>query len=79
MPATHNVQVYFVVRAAVAVEATDHQDALKKAAESFDARTVIASGAFDDAEEIAGYLVDEVGDADYSRSRDYTADFTPDR
>ncbi|WP_328276156.1 hypothetical protein [Sphingobium sp.] len=84
--APHFVHVYATVRVKVAVNATDHESAMRAAdkalfAKGFGVRLIpTAEGALDAeyAEEVTGYLVDEAGETDYLRSANYGADYEPD-
>lgn len=67
----HVVHVYAVYRVPVEVEAENQLDAVKAAYKKASFRS---SAEFVFAEEINGFLVDEVGDTDYSKSRYYPID-----
>lgn len=83
---THFVHVYATVRVKLAVEAANHDDAMRAADEAlfangFGVRLIpTAEGALDAdyAEDVTGYLVDEVGDTEYLRSVTYGPDYEPD-
>jgi hypothetical protein len=85
------VHVYHVVRTKISIEADNQVDAMRKA-DSFipDIQSVnipySAESEFQDhgvihhtesAEEVAGYLVDEVGDTEYANTRLYDAEYKP--
>lgn len=82
----HHVHVYATIRVKVAVDAPDHLAAMQQADAVLcdhglavrltptNERVLVAEFA----EEITGYLVDEVGDENYARSRVYGADHQPD-
>jgi hypothetical protein len=63
------------VRHAVEIEADDHAEAIKLAALEYFAPGLPG---IEDAEEIAGYLVDEEDDDEYLNTRYYNADGQPD-
>lgn len=68
----YNVHVYHVVRTKVPdIEASSHEEAMKKADELF------ANSGYEteSAEEVAGYLVDEQGDGEFASSRSYGPDY----
>lgn len=85
----YHVHLYHVVRTKVSIEAEDHLDAMKKADEfipnlqslnvSFEAeRQFHGHGVIhhtESAEEVTGYMVDEVGDTEYDNSRAYDAKY----
>ncbi|WP_298673129.1 hypothetical protein [uncultured Sphingomonas sp.] len=85
MNATHHVHIYTVIRVKVAVEAGDQHDALKRAdqvfsAQGFPVRLVPVGEHILDAEpadEVIGYLVDEVDDPEFLRSTAYDVEFQP--
>jgi hypothetical protein len=72
----YRVHIYATYRDVVRVEAENHDQAMRKAVEKWR-----PSGhdcdAFEFADEITGYLVDEVGDDEYERSRAYDGNFQP--
>jgi hypothetical protein len=83
------VHVYHVVRTKISIEAEDHVDAMKKAVEfipniessnvSFSADSEFQGHGVihhtENAEEIVGYLVDEVGDEEYHNTVAYDAEY----
>ena len=74
--AKYNVHLYAVVRVDISnVEAKSQQAALRKAEAETDLHTLLdAPEAVEYGEEIIGYLVDEVGDVEFRKSRNYNAD-----
>ena len=64
----YKVHVYAVVKVPVEVEAETQADAISKAVDSVDWYTEFR-GRQEWAEEMAYFLVDEVGDTDYERSQ----------
>lgn len=83
---THFVHIYATIRVKIAVHATSHLEAMKRADRSlfdkgFGVR-LVPNGAnildADYAEEVTGYLVDEADDPEYLRSATYNASFDPD-
>lgn len=85
MTTTHHVHIYTVIRVKIAVDAADHLDAMKKAdrvfgKQRFPVRLVPLGTQVLDAEpadEVVGYLVDEVDDPEFLRSAAYEPDFSP--
>lgn len=81
----HFVHIEAIVRAKVAVDATDHLSAMRAAdallfANGFAVRLTPAADAVIDAEyaqDVAGYLVDEAGDDEYLRSAAYGPKYEP--
>lgn len=85
------VHIYHVVRTKVSIEAEDQIDAMKKADEfipniessniSLEAESQFQGHGTihhtESAEEVVGYLVDEVGDEEYSKSASYDVDYKP--
>lgn len=85
------VHIYHVVRSKVSIEAEDHQDAMRKADECipnidsshvpFEAESQFQGHGTvhhtESAEEVVGYLVDEVGDEEYSKTLSYEEDYSP--
>lgn len=82
----YHVHVYAVIRIKVDVEASDHQDAMAKADDLIFAKGIPISLtptapfvlAVEPADEITGYLVDEVGDPEFLCSRSYDSNHHPD-
>ena len=74
--AKYNVHLYAVVRVDISnIEAESQQAAIRKAEEETDLHTLLdALEAVEYGEEIIGYLVDEVGDDEFRKSRNYNAD-----
>lgn len=88
-----HVHIYHVVRTKVSIEAEDQVDAMKKADEfipdlgsantnvSFEAEHLFQGHGTvhhtENAEEVVGYLVDEVGDEEFERTVSYDADYKP--
>jgi hypothetical protein len=69
----YDVHIYAVVRVKIeAVEADSQVAAIQEAQKGLDLEEAVRSGEY--AEEITGFLVDEVGDENYSQSRAYQAD-----
>jgi phosphoribosylanthranilate isomerase len=80
----YDVHIYATVRVKVCgVEAESQVEAIKNAEantnlhELFPYKTQADGTETEYAEEVTGYLVDEHGDAEYSRTRYYNADMTP--
>lgn len=85
------VHVYHVVRTKISIEAENHVDAMKKADEfipnivrsniPFEAESQFQGHGTihhtESAEEVTGYLVDEVGDTEYQNTRSYDDDYSP--
>lgn len=79
----HFVHVYTTIRVKVAVTAEDHADAMRQA------ESIVGRGIFpgrllpnaaavldaDPAEEITGFLVDEVDDPEFEKSCSYDAEY----
>lgn len=84
---THFVHVYATIRVKVAVRSANHREAMAQAdrslfANGFGIRLIpTCAGAIeaDYAEEVTGYLVDEIGDPGHDRSETYDANFQLER
>lgn len=75
----YRVHIYAVARVPVTVEADTQRGAVKKANQEVDLdRLFYPVGECEYAEEITGYLVDEVGDTEYKRSMWYDREGEPD-
>jgi len=74
----YDVHIYAVVRVKIeGVNAESQTAAITAAQKGLDMEYAIKQGEY--AEEITGFLVDEVGDENYSKTRAYLADgVTPD-
>ena len=77
----YRVHIYAVVRIPVVVEADSQQDAIAKAlpkADLYELDTTLADCDGEYADQVTGYLVDEVGDEEYFNPIWYDSDGHPD-
>lgn len=83
----HFVHVYATIRIKVAIDATDHREAMQTAdavvfAERHAVGLILVHPAVIDADyadEVTEYLVDEADDPTFARSRAYGSDYAPAR
>lgn len=69
----YKVHIFAVVRVPIPVEAETQDEAMIEA-DKIDLHTILDIGVIEYDEEIAGYLVDEIGDEDHEKSTEYNAD-----
>jgi len=68
----YRVHIYAVVRVPVEVEAESQQEAIKMAEESVDFHSLLSHGEYEYAEDVDGFLVDELDeDGDHTNSTWY--------
>ena len=73
----YRVHIYAVVRIPVDVEAESQIKAIKKAEANTHLHTKLTNDEVKYAEEISGFLVDEIGDEEHINSRHYDANMNP--